>query len=186
MNAIGIDYSLTSPAACLYSDTEMPRFWFAHERKSTRVQGVTCACISPGSVVERSAKLASDLLAWIFLYARDIKTVAIEDYAFAATGRVFHIGENTGILKYQLEQHNLRYESIPPTVIKKFATGKGTADKYKMTSAFLDAFDAGRAWIPDFFPRTDDPIPAKSPLSDLADAYWIARYFHDKQKKTCL
>ena len=37
--------------------------------------------------------------------------VYLEDYAFAATGRVFNIGENTGILKKQLkDQANLYLE----------------------------------------------------------------------------
>jgi hypothetical protein len=62
-------------------------------------------------------------------------------------------------------------------VIKKFATGKGNADKVKVTTAFLNDYPASKTWIPFFFPRYQDgDLFAKSPLSDLADAYWLAKY----------
>jgi hypothetical protein len=40
-----------------------------------------------------------------------IEKVFIEDYAFAATGRVFHIAENCGVLKYRMWMAN--YEITP-------------------------------------------------------------------------
>ena len=58
--------------------------------------------------------------------------VALEDYAFAAKGRVFHIAENTGILKYKLFQQGIPLETISPSAVKKNATGKGNADKEMM------------------------------------------------------
>jgi hypothetical protein len=65
-------------------------------------------------------------------------------------------------------------------VIKKFATGKGNADKPKMTHAFLEQYPHAKAWCPVFFPRTAKTASfAKSPLSDIADAYWIARHAAD-------
>lgn len=186
MIAIGIDYSMTCPAACLIDsewtsgefDEHAPRFWFGHERKTCRAADVQFDVIFPGTVIDRAERNARSLIAWLCLYAPSVKTVAIEDYAFSATGRVFHIGEHTGILKYLLEKSSISFVPVSPTAVKKFATGKGNADKQKMTNAFLNAYPPARAWITDFFPRTIcvDTAPAKSPLSDLADAYWIANY----------
>ena len=45
------------------------------------------------------------------------------------TGRVFHIAENTGVLKYKLWKAGKPLEVIPPTTIKQFATGEATHQK---------------------------------------------------------
>ena len=55
----------------------------------------------------------------------DVKKVYIEDYAFAASGRIFNIAENTEVLKYKLWKANIEIVPVPPTVIKKFYAGKG-------------------------------------------------------------
>lgn len=188
----GIDYSMTSPAACGYSDRRVV-FWYAHESKhsldSPVVHGDPLRHFDgDDSVARRAARLAASFLKWFALqpqpgFSADRSPILIEDYAFNATGRVFHIGENCGILKYRLDECSIPYECVPPTVIKKFATGKGNADKYRMTAAFLEAYPDARAWISQLFPRTksqDGDIPAKSPLADMADAYWIARYNYTK------
>lgn len=173
---LGIDYSMTCPAACVWSDT--PQFWFAQQRRYTGLPAqLTHTEITTTEMLPRAEALATALMSWIEPYS--ITTIGIEDYAFAATGRVFHIGEHTGILKYLLWKHPYRVQSIPPTVVKKFATGKGNADKPKMTAAFLADYPAATAWIPLFFPRAtnrEDAVIGKSPMADLADAYWLAKY----------
>jgi Holliday junction resolvasome RuvABC endonuclease subunit len=178
---VGIDYSMTCPAACCYAPGSVS-FWFAHHTKhKLSLPNVTSVRVEDASlsVSKRAKLLAEAFLTWAREKEPALTTVAIEDYAFAATGRVFHIGENTGILKFHLDCAGIEYLPIPPTVVKKFATGKGNADKFKMTCAFVDAYPAARAWIPALFPRTDDIVPPKSPLSDMADAYWIARYQYE-------
>lgn len=183
--AIGIDYSMTCPAVCVYS-TAAVRFWYAHETKVVTTPVLDCYQLSKsGSTTERATRLARKVLDWLDTAAPNCREVSIEDYAFAATGRVFHIGENTGILKYFFETEAIVYHPIPPTVIKKFATGKGNADKIKMTAAFLEAYPDAQEWALRFFPRSPDGAQepckwAKSPLADLADAYWIARYAYNQ------
>ena len=63
--------------------------------------------------------------------------VALEDYAYGAKGRVFHIAENTGILKYKLWQQSIPLDVIQPTRVKKLASGKGNASKQEMFEAFV-------------------------------------------------
>ena len=67
----------------------------------------------------------------------DVSAVILEDYAYAATGRVFNIGENTGILKYRLLHKDIPFYEVTPTVIKKYDTGKGNAKKEMMLSNFI-------------------------------------------------
>lgn len=176
--AIGIDYSMTCPAACAVSDASAT-FWYGHISKCPSLLNVSAVKVPESlTIIERADFLAKELLKWVRSY--DLAEVGLEDYAFAATGRVFHIGENTGVMKHLLWSKGINVLAYPPTVIKKFATGKGNADKNKMTAAFVEAFPAAREWVAAFFPRTKDAIPAKSPLSDLADAYWIAKYQHSQ------
>ena len=171
---IGIDYSMSCPAVCVYSET--PQFWMAHGREYPALPALTTVVISTTEMMARAEFVARSLIAWIAQWP-DIRTVAIEGYAFSSTGRVFQIGEHTGILKYLLHQQHYTITSTPPTVVKKFATGKGNADKSRMTRTFLDQYPSAKVWCPVFFPRTPDTASfAKSPLSDLADAYWIAKH----------
>lgn len=63
--------------------------------------------------------------------------VVLEGYAMGAKGLVFHIGENTGVLKNRLWRAGVMYDAVSPSVIKKHATGKGNADKAAMNEAFV-------------------------------------------------
>lgn len=176
--AIGIDYSMTCPAICAFAENDV-RFWYAHETKYDVTLGnVTTvrASSSTVSVSRRASYHASQVTLWLEENFPLVRDVAIEDYAYSASGRVFHIGEHTGILKHYLDNLLIDIHPVPPTVVKKFATGKGNADKSKMTDAFLAAYPAAQAWVPLLFPRSKGASPAKSPLADLADAYWIARH----------
>jgi Holliday junction resolvasome RuvABC endonuclease subunit len=173
---VGVDYSMTCPAVCIYTPNAC-QFWYAHDTKLPTLEHVTAIANPTGlSVSRHAAFLARHCVDWIVENAPTVRAVAIEDYAYAATGRVFHIGENTGILKYFLDELDLDIRPVPPTVVKKFATGKGNADKAAMTAAFLNIYAAG-SWITAFFPRfKKGSSPAKSPLADLADAYWVAKH----------
>lgn len=171
---VGIDYSMTCPAACVPYDT--PQFWFANSRTYDPLPDIATYEITTADVTRRADTTALAMLAWLQRYP-DVRTVVLEDYAFNATGRVFHIGEHTGILKLILTRAGYHVCAVPPTVVKKYATGKGNADKSRMTAAFLADYPTAQRWATTFFPRTRANASfAKSPLSDLADAYWIAKY----------
>ena len=110
---------------------------------------------------------------WALDIVKDCDFVCIEDYAFAAKGKVFHIGENTGIFKYHLWEHKIEYKTVPPTQVKKFATGRGNAKKEDVYAAFKAEC---RLDLQGIFGVVSDQI--KSPVSDLADAYYICKYGH--------
>ena len=73
-----------------------------------------------------------------------------------------------GLLKYKLHQNQWDYNLIAPSVIKKFATGKGNANKEAMIEQFtldtslnvLDMFECKHT----------------SPATDVVDAYYICKY----------
>ena len=96
-------------------------------------------------------------------------TIQIEDYSYGSTGRVFHIAENLGLLKYKLKMEcGWDYTLLPPSVIKKHATGKGNANKDLMLHAFEEETHTNLGKVFD--------TTSKSPISDIADAYFICKY----------
>ena len=175
----GIDYSLASPAICVAKiinndiKFENCKFHFLKQNKSHESIGeVFLAYNYPEYTddIDRFSKLASWTIECIRWYAGRVSKVYLEDYAFAATGRVFNIGENMGILKKQLKEDGFKYTTIPPTVIKKHATGKGNANKDLMYETFLSETQVDLQ--SQLSPKS---TKISNPVSDIVDAYYICR-----------
>jgi Holliday junction resolvasome RuvABC endonuclease subunit len=95
-----------------------------------------------------------------------IIAACIEGPALNAVNRPDDAGQIRGTYLYALADLGIEvYDPIPPTSLKKFATGHGTASKDQMTAA------ANQEW-----PGTDFPT------DDAVDAAWLAalaRALHD-------
>jgi len=106
-------------------------------------------------------------------FAQDVDILAIEDYAFAATGRLFHIGEFIGLIKHKLYSLGKKIRLYDPGTIKIFASGRGNCDKITMFESFL-TYNNNDSKID----ISDLPIVettnGKSPTSDVVDAFFIA------------
>jgi Holliday junction resolvasome RuvABC endonuclease subunit len=181
----GIDYSLTSPAVCIAEIKndcivfENCKFHYLKQNKSQESFGKISAHEYPEYTddIDRFTKLADWTIECIRWYHNRASHVYLEDYAFAATGRVFNIGENTGILKQKLRSSGFRFTTIPPTVIKKEATGKGNANKELMYETFLEETKI------DLQSRlTPKSTKIVNPVSDIVDSYYICKTGF--QKKT--
>ena len=183
----GIDYSLTSPAICVAKiiDNEIKfencKFHFLKQNKSHKSLGeVFLAHEYPEYTddIDRFTKLADWTIECIRWFDNRASHVYLEDYAFAATGRVFNIGENTGILKQQLKTNRFRYTTIPPTVIKKHATGKGNANKELMYETFLSESHVDLK--SQLSPKS---TKISNPVSDIVDSFYICKTgFHLKEQ----
>ena len=192
---IGIDYSLSSPGVCVNtSDGEFKyedcTFYFLTNTKKydatfkEKIAFGTSAVEYIGtqhkpytSEPERYSQIAdwvidiiksqSQLMIGKLWEKKPI--IQIEDYSYGSTGRVFHIAENLGLLKYKLKMEcGWDYTLLPPSVIKKFATDKGNANKDLMLDAFEKDTGPNLAQVFD--------TTSKSPISDVADAYFICKY----------
>lgn len=171
----GIDYSLTSPAICIHKGSawNYNNCTFHYLVKSDKFLVKTDDFI--GSAYKQYASDAeryNNIGAWSLniLTESKVEKAFIEGYAFNAVGRVFQIAENTGLLKHSMWKLKIPFDIFPPTVIKKFGTGKGNANKEKMYDSFLA--------------ETGVDIRKKlniinlnhwNPLSDLVDSYYIAK-----------
>ena len=93
-----------------------------------------------------------------------------------AKGKVFHIAENCGLLKHKLWVAAHRYQTITPTALKKFATGKGNADKCMMHAAFVaeTGIDLMKA-------MDKESKDCGSPVSDIVDSFYLAKYAFTRQ-----
>ena len=188
---IGIDYSLSSPGICVNTSKgefryEDCTFYFLTNTKKydatfcrpfvTNVRYIGTSHKPYTSEPERYSQIADWAINIIKSYGdattgmnRIKPTIQIEDYSYGSTGRVFHIAENLGLLKYKLKMEcGWDYNLIPPSVIKKFATGKGNANKELMIDAFEKDTGTNLAQVFD--------TTSKSPVSDVADAYFICKY----------
>ena len=173
---LGIDYSLTSPALCLYqagdfSFDNVQFFYLSSVKKSLKQNERFHGTQYPeySDMTGRYHAISEWALAIVRQF--NVERVYIEDYAFAATGRVFNIAENTGILKYRLwNEYGIVSEAVPPTVIKKAATGKGNANKEAMQHAFVHETGFN---IKEYLQLTDNQW---NPSSDIIDSYYICKF----------
>jgi hypothetical protein len=172
----GIDYSLCGPAICISDMSQSFDFhncqiyFLTNIKKYAKKikQNVTGETFSDyNQEIQRYETIAD----WAVDKVTGCSQVALEGYAYNATGKVFHIAENTGVLKYKLYQKSLPVDVFTPSVIKKFATGKGNASKDLMYESFLE--DTGVP-LSQFMGINKDKI--KSPLSDIVDSYFICKY----------
>lgn len=174
INVVGIDYSLTCPAICVYGgefDDCNVSYLTSKKKYAGKFGNIEGQEIRPyNDPVERFTHLSSFILDKL----PENPKIFIEGYSFGSRGRaLFQIAENGGILKYRLTRH--KYEIIPPANIKKFATGKGNADKEKMYDKFYE--DTGV----NLMERLDQQTLA-SPVTDIVDAYYISKYGYESFK----
>ena len=73
-------------------------------------------------------------------------------------------------MKHFLWEAGHSFTTVPPTVIKKFATGKGNADKAKMYEAFVRETNLN---VIQYYSKTGK---LDSPVTDMVDAYYIAKW----------
>lgn len=174
-NVVGIDYSMSCPAVCVHPkdkawDYKNCKFWHGSKKNSTSKQfsHYNLSDLNYEINADRFEQIANHVLKFIPKHCQ----VAIEDYSYGSSGRVFHIAENVGILKLLLWQRGIAFDVYAPTVIKKYASGKGNSNKDKMYEAFCKEHP-GIDLITEFGMKK-----LASPISDIVDAYYICKMHH--------
>lgn len=168
----GVDYSIRSPAICCHIGEDWKYenciFHYLTDTKKYcdsflgRFFGKN---FDPYNSDEQRYDSISD---WANEICLGSTYVGIENYAYNATGRVFNIAENTGVLKYKLFQAGIPLEAINPSTVKKKATGKGNATKPMMYDAFYTET------------RVDlisemNMMSLNNPVTDIVDSYYVCK-----------
>jgi hypothetical protein len=172
----GIDYSLTSPALCIHEGKEWSyencTFYYLvnKEKHLEREDKKYIPTLYPQyrDDMERFEKLSEWTLGNCLNHG--VELVALEGYAFGAVGRVFQIAENAGLLKYKLWEQEIIVDIFAPTMIKKYATDKGNANKELMVEAFE------RETKVDIREKCGIINKQWNPISDIVDSYYIAKF----------
>ena len=180
---IGIDYSLTSPAVCINIDGDagLMFYYLTNKKKYTGTMSEDIVGYEHkdyNSPIQRFTQISD----WVLDLISGLinPKVFIEGYSFGSKGQgLFQIAENCGILKYRLEEQNIPYTTVVPSVVKKGATGKGNADKEMMYEAFTKEVGID-------LKKIFDTEKVGNPLSDIADSYFIQRVGYENSKSTKL
>ena len=178
----GIDYSLRSPCICVFAGEDDEPFSFNRCTFSFLTDTKKYANFFLNNIYgERFQDWNQDfqryksIADWSMDQMVGCEQIAIEGYSMGSKGKVFNIAENTGILKYKIYNMGIPLEVVPPTTVKKFATGKGNADKTVMHNHFMAETNQNlRKSI------TPDKKKIGNPVSDIVDSYYICKYLHEK------
>jgi len=177
---IGIDYSMSSPAICVYTGKSSEFVWrecqfyirdSKGKSKKTHEKIIYDKENDYSDNISRYDAKGEWELKIIEEYDPTKTYIIIEDYAFGAKGRLASIGENTGILKHKLWLHGYNLGVCSPSKVKKFATGNGNANKNIMFDAWIT--ETGLNLLPYFF--TPKKTKVDSPVADIVDAYYLCK-----------
>jgi Holliday junction resolvasome RuvABC endonuclease subunit len=180
---VGIDYSMTSPAICLYND-KIGEFIFnncvLHYMTQLKKYDVSFKNVSGHYFEYKNEMERYDIISSFFidriLELHEETKIFIEDYSMGSKGRVFNIAENTGVLKYKFWNFQITFKTVSPAIIKKFATGKGNSNKEKMQLVFEQESSIR---LKEELKMTEKQW---NPSSDLIDAYYICKYGYQNEK----
>lgn len=184
MTIVGIDYSLTCPCVCVSNNKSFEDSYFHFLTDTKKHTGQYLENILGDlhdeylTDQQRYENIASWVLNIVDPLPKSNVTILIEDYAFAAKGRVFNLAENCGLLKYLLYKREYNFHTVAPSVIKKHATGKGNANKELMYAAFEDL--TGVDLIGAYGAAKGGKV--NSPITDIIDSFYLTQWMWDNQK----
>jgi len=176
MRTVGIDYSLSSPCICINSGAEfnITNCSFHYLTSTKKYEGVWKQNVNITGNLHfdfTSDEQRYNLITnWVLGLLEEDDVICIEGYSMASTGRVFNIAENAGLLKHYLWKNKFKFSVVPPTVIKKFATGKGNANKEKLQESFVQETGVN---IKQILNMTEKQW---NPSSDIIDSYYLCKY----------
>ena len=148
---VGIDQSFTSTAVV-----------------ATSAKGIVAHSVISSNktddIYTRAAHIAREVM--LFVGAHKPSKVIIEGLAFGSTGdSTRNLAGLQMLIICQLRSNGYTVQIVPPTTLKKFATGKGNASKQDMHTA-----------LPDVESKILSVHKKTKGLYDICDAYWLSTY----------
>lgn len=166
MRVLAIDQSLTCTGVCIMEGALDGSLSLIHTESIQRCK--TSKECSYMDTVLRSQSIAQRL--WDLFHDYKCDHVMFEGLSFGSRGDATrNLAMLIGIILAKL---NTQFTSIAPTSLKKFATGNGRADKKIMLEAIRTKDVNLHSKL--------DIMTIKAGKYDIADAYWLARYYLEK------
>lgn len=155
MRVLGLDQSFTKSGIVILDNDEMVHFELYKTDKKEDIYKRTWDITQHVKNLSRTQK---------------IDVVSIEGLAYAMKGNATRdlAGLQFSIITTLRYIENIRVEIIPPNTVKKIATGKGNAKKEKLLECLPK--DIHKRFL-------DFGVRKTTGITDLTDAYWIAKSF---------
>lgn len=162
MKVLGVDQSYRSSGVVLLDDYEIVA---AHQ----------LVCSDVDDIFDKAYNVAQQIGQLIGIYKPDF--IGMEGLAFGSRGNVTRdlAGLMFTIVHMVRIQHGYidTFDIVPPTTLKKFATGHGRSKKKEM-------YEVLPIVTKQYFKDLGFTSIVKG-RQDVTDAYWIAKYFTEKQ-----
>ncbi len=163
MTFMGIDQSLTGSGVAVFKDGEE----FYHLISTSKTQNTKSPTID---YTRRLIEMTGEIRKLVKLYKPDY--IAMEGMSFGARGAaIFDLGGLSHLLRVMFFEEDVKFIIIPPTVVKKYFTGKGNSDKMAMITEAMNR----KANIPFF--KTIKKVKVFD--DNVTDAYAIASFIQD-------
>lgn len=150
---LGIDQSYTSTGCVILN----PDFNIIHYQ--------IISSNKEDDIFDRSIEISNEIIKIINDF--NLTNIYIEQLAYGGFGNSTRdlAGLQFVIITNIKKLLNIKCELIPPTSLKKFATGKGNSKKDEMYNA-----------LPDYAKDHFKNIKKTKGLGDITDAYWLSRF----------
>lgn len=178
----GIDLSLSCPAVCVVPVTTSSKItvpladvqiYYLTDTKSRVIETPNIHGELMGSWSSEAQRYES-IADWVLgvVQRNNVAAIHLEAHALTTANPLSFIKlvENAALLKYLLYKEAIPVMTIPPSVIKKFATGRGNAKKDQMVARFEAEQGINLRQI--FGLKST--AKTSSPLHDIVDSYYIA------------
>lgn len=124
---VGLDLSLTA-TGCAGP---------AHQISWT-IRSKLKGCERLAFIREEVMRLCAPVERWEPTWHMDAPLVVLEDYAFSRAAAHSHqLGELGGVVRLALHEAGVPFVAVVPSSLKKYATGKGNANKGEMLAAAI-------------------------------------------------
>lgn len=173
MVIVGIDYSMCSPAICVYdTETELKfenlHFFNINDKKKLKGSYGNIR-IETFPVYNTQEERFRNICNWAGKVLVDMKveSAAIEGYSFGASaGLVFNIAENGSLIKQFMSLNSIPFTTPPPSQVKKSFTGKGNSKKDAMVLKFEEILNV----------KINEILgikPMAKPIDDIVDSFAV-------------
>jgi len=152
---LGIDQSATSTGICILSST---------------AELVHLSRICPPKELRDTKRLVfiRDELTRIISEHSNIQLGVMEGYSYGSTNKKFVLGEVGAVVKLVVADADIPLYGASPKQLKKFVTGKGSADKDEVINAIRNRWKI------------------EIPQNDMADAYGLCRIALELNNRTSM
>lgn len=183
MRIAAFDYSITCPCLCIYEYKENKsffdccRFYYITNTKkfignfNGNIIGIENTTINDSNEEKYKQNRYAFNAECLIQFLKKDDIVYIEGYSYnSVQGLIFNIAENCSILKHILNKNGHEINVVPPAIIKKFATGKGNANKQLLEESFIKKTNIN---LKEILKQTSSQW---NPSSDIIDSYFLAKY----------